>query len=637
MVVKKDLIAGLLVLVSLIARADITDTLIYLDKVIVRELKFNEYSPGSKVYSIDTLTLKTFGTGSLADILQLENSISVRTYGPGGLSSVSIRGGSSRHTAVIWNGFSLKNPMSGGMNFSSLPAGFIDEIVVQPGGSSTMYGSGSASGVIFLSNSLDLNGDGLHLGLNSEFGSFGSFNNLLSIAYSGKKVSSRLKAGYQHADNDFKFKNQEKFGKPTDTMRHAAYRRYSLLHQSSFKLGQRSVLETDLWYTDYYKKIPSLISDYEPGSAEQEDENIRMSFNFSTYGNKWFIKYRSGLLTDNIRYNDTVNMEIHNRNTSLSLINEMESKYSFNRQNILFLGIDHTFENAESGNYITTTSRNRISFFGRYHISFVKEKIDVSVEARKEYIDHEFVPFVFSVGTDFCLFSGFHLKGVTSKHYALPAFDDLYWSEDAFSRGNPDLAPEYGWNNEAGFLYRIKKDRIFVSHELSFFRNRIHSLIIWLPGVDGKWTPENVNESLSTGIEVRGNITREFHSSEFNLRYMYSFTHATIWEEGSEISMGTARIYVPAHLASLSAGYRTGRFDVRYMQTFTGKRYYDNSHTLAPYTIGDVYMSYEWKYKKICLLTYFKIMNLYNASYQIMMGYAQPPRNYALGINISFK
>jgi len=634
---RKILILASTLFTTLIVRAEITDTVISLDKVIVRGVKFNEYTSGSKIYSIDSLTLKTFGSGSLADILLTENSIAVRAYGPGGMSSVSVRGGSSRHTAVIWNGFNLKNPMSGGMNFSALPAGFIDEIVIQPGGSTTMYGSGSACGIIFLSNNLDLNGDGLNLNLNMEIGSFGAWNNLFSIGYSGRRVSSRLKAGYQVAENDFTFENQEKFGHPIDTLIHAAYQRYSVLHQTSLKIGHRSVLETDLWYTNHYKKIPSLISDYESGSAEQSDENIRLSLNLSTYGNKWFLKYRSGLLTDNIGYNDTTEPAIHTRNFSVSFINEIESNYSVSRQNRLYLGINHTYESVKSDDYTASSARNRISVFGRYQLSFGGEKIALSVEPRKEFINNRSVPFVCSIGTDICLFTGFHLKGVTSKHYALPAFDDLFWGEDNYSRGNPDLTAEYGWNNEAGILYRAENEFLLVSHEVSIFRNYIYDLIIWLPGADGKWTPENVNRSLSKGLEFLGVISREFHASVIDFRYMYSYTHALIWEEGSTENKGTNRIYVPGHVASVSAGYRIGKFDIRYLQTFTSKRYYDNYHTLDAYTLGDVFLNCKWDCKIIYLNTYLKIMNIYNTTYQIMKGYAQCPRNYAIGINVSFK
>ena len=85
---KKLVIAVLLLCAVLFAKADISDTLIHIDKVVIKGLKFNDHTTGSKIYTIDTLTLKMFASGSLADILNMENS-----------------------TAVIWNGFNLTNPM----------------------------------------------------------------------------------------------------------------------------------------------------------------------------------------------------------------------------------------------------------------------------------------------------------------------------------------------------------------------------------------------------------------------------------------------------------------------------------------------------------------------------------------------
>ncbi len=634
---KKLVIVAFSLCSVLFAKADISDTLIHIDKVVVKGLKFNEHTTGSKIYTIDTLTLKMFATGSLADILNMENSTAVKTYGPGGMASVAVRGGSTRHTAIIWNGFNLANPMSGGMNFSALPAGFIDEIAVQPGGSSTMYGSGSACGIILLSNNLSFKDDGVFLDLNSETGSFGTFNNMITLGYSGKLISSRIKAGYQIAENDFKFKNPEKYGKPIDTLKHAGFRRYSLLYQLAFKTGKYSLVETDFWYMNHFKKIPSLLSDYEEGKAEQTDENARLTLNYSTYGNNWFIKYRSGLLYDNIRYNDPAEIEIHSMNSCLSFINEVESHYTLSKHHNINLGINHTRENVVSESYTSDTIRNRTSIFGKYNLSLVSNRILISVEFRQEYVEGEFTPFVFSVGGDITLLTGIHLKGVISKHYALPVYDDLYWNEDAYSKGNPDLTSEYGWNSEAGIMHLIERKNLLLHHEITVFRNYMNNSIIWLKADDGKWTPENVNKSLSRGFEFLGNLKREYHNSTFSIRYMYSYTKALIWEKGQQENADINRIYVPEHVASISAGYRLGKFEVRYLQSFTSKRYYDNFYTLDAYTLGNIFISYDWVCNTTCFSTYLKLMNIYNTSYQIMAGYAQAPRNFSIGINFSFK
>ena len=634
---KKLVITTLLLCAVLFAKADISDTLIHIDKVVIKGLKFSEHAIGSKIYSIDTLTLKMFAAESLADILNMENSTAVKSYGPEGMASVSVRGGSSRHTAVIWNGFNLTNPMSGGMNYSALPAGFIDEITIQPGGSSTMYGSGSACGIILLSNNLTLNNSGLSLELNSEAGSFKAFNNMISLGYSGKNISSRIKAGYQVAENDFKFHNPEKYGEPLDTLKHAGFRRYSLLYQLALKTGKHSKVETDFWYMNHFKKIPSLLSDYDEGKAEQTDENISLTLNYSTFGNNWFIKYRSGLLFDNILYNDPAEIEIHSKNSCLTFINEIESHYTFGKHHAVSLGINHTQENAVSESYTSNTERIRTSIFGRYNLSMFNKRMLVSVESREEYVDDEFAPFVFSIGSEVTILPGIQVKGVTAKHYALPVFDDLFWIEDAYSKGNPELTPEYGWNNEAGIVQLLDKKNFKLYHEVTVFRNNVNNLIIWLPSDDGKWTPENVNKSLSRGFEFLGNLKKEYSYSAISIRYMYSYTKALIWEYGQADDAGSRRIYVPEHAASLSVGYLIRNFEIRYLQTFTSKRYYDNFHALDSYTLGNIFLNYTWMCNNTCFSTYLKILNIYNTAYQTIAGYAQAPRSISAGINLSFK
>jgi vitamin B12 transporter len=204
---KLSVLALFAILSTCITKAGISDSIIVLDQVTAKAVKFGGTTAGAKLYSVDSLTLKLYQSGSLADLLRNQSMIALKSYGSGGLAVVSIRGGSSRQTAIIWNGFNIRSPMNGELNFSSLPAGFIDRIMIQTGGSTTMYGSGAACGVIYLSNHLSMKNRGWHGSLNNEIGSFGSFGTLASASFSTQNVSTRIKIAYQHADNDFIFKN----------------------------------------------------------------------------------------------------------------------------------------------------------------------------------------------------------------------------------------------------------------------------------------------------------------------------------------------------------------------------------------------------------------------------------------------
>jgi iron complex outermembrane receptor protein len=271
----------------------------------------------------------------------------------------------------------------------------------------------------------------------------------------------------------------------------------------------------------------------------------------------------------------------------------------------------------------------------------LNERYTLSFESRQELVEGSAIPFVFSLGSDLKLTDGLKLKGIFAKHYALPIFDDMYWKEDAHSKGNPLLKPEYGWNYEAGVSYTIVKEAFSLFHELTFFNHHTYDLILWMPaGGDNsgeeKWMPDNMDESKSYGIEFNGNASYVLNRSAFTLRYMYSFTSALILDESQGSDPGQQRIYVPRHSASLAFGYSIQHFSIHYFQTYTGSRYYDFYHTLDSYSLADLQLGYTIQGKKAGLEINFKIRNLFDMNYQVMAGYAQPPRNFNTGLTITF-
>jgi vitamin B12 transporter len=621
-------------------RSNVADTIV-LDKVVAKGVKFNGFSIGAKSYTIDSLSLKTYYSSSLADLIQEQNLVVIKLYGSGGLATVSMRGGSTRNTAIIWNGFNLRSPMNGELNFSSMPAGFIDQISIQPGGSSTMYGSGSASGIIYLSNTLTPDNSGWKSMLNTEIGSFGNFSVIPSTGFSGKLFATRVKVGYQTADNDFVFREEGARDSVHRKMEHASFNRKSLIHQMAMKIGKAALLETDLWYINYFNKIPALTSDLGKSLAQQQEEDLRFAVNFSDYGKCWMVKVRSGFLYSNIHYQDFTPPLIETFNISRSYINEAEGKLTLGTHHTFNLGVNHTIEQGASQGYTNGAERIHYAVFGRYNLLILQNRIALSLESRKEFVHDIKIPLVFSFGSDISIARGWNIKGVISRHFALPIFDDIFWKEDGFARGNPNLKPEYGWNYESGLAHLLKREHLNLHNELTFFLNRMHDLILWLPVTlpaedESKWTPINIDNSRSKGIEFMGDAKIIFRQTGLTIGYMYSFTEAVILNTVNSVPTESPRNYVPRNSTSVSIGGNFKNLEFKYIQSYTGSVYTDETHILSGYTLGNVQIGYNLKCNIICIDTYLRVRNIFNASYQIISGYAQPPRNFAIGINFKF-
>lgn len=630
----------LLTLTGGFLHAEITDTVIVLKEVEAKGVRFEAFSTGAKVFAFDSIMLSTSKQQSLADLLAQNSLVQVTSYGPAGHAGVRMRGGSADHTTVVWNGINIKPPMSGEINYSSLTLNTIDNIFIQPGGSNTMYGTGAATGVIYLISSMPVDSSGLSTTVNMEGGSFETGKISGNLSYSGKKFTTRFCAGYQMSANNFRFKNLDKFGKPLERLQHAAFSNYSFSQQNAIRFNYHSKLESDIWYTSHSKDIPSLTSSYIAGKTAQTDDDIRAALNYSYSNQNWFFKYRLGLLasqTDYQDYSPTTNTFNNTLHKSFSFVNEIEGKYNLNPLNKIYLGINNTRQKASSESYVSSVSRNHISLFGRYNVLLFRQKLKLNSEIRQEIVDSKLIPFVCSAGWQFDFIKNFALKAIGSKLYSLPDLNDLYWGENAYSRGNPNLKPESGWSGEVGVIKKINGTFVKLSNEFTYYTIQMKDAIVWLPSdSDGKWEPQNYNTTHTEGIEYVGQALFIMENSSMSVDLSYAYTDSKAEKSDSDKTL-IQRRYIPKHKAVLALAYSYRKISIMFTQSYVGKRKVDESSlTLDPYLLANLSVNYRFLIKKVSISSYIKIENLYNTNYQVMAGYAQPPLAYYAGINFKF-
>jgi vitamin B12 transporter len=639
----------LLAFCSLGIHAQVSDSVIVLKEVEAKGIRFGKYTLGAKIFTFDSTTLATNKSGSIADLLSSRSLVSINSYGPEGMTGISIRGGSSRHTTVVWNGFNLRNAGSGMLNFSALSTGSADQVSIQSGGSSTMYGSGASTGIIFLSNNLQLGTEKSFGELTLVGGSFGrsrlystpfginlgSGSIYATVGRTGSKFSTSIKAGYQCSENNFRYKASAKKSAPIKILKHAAFNRFTFSQQNVVRTSKNSKLESDVWYSHLNKQIPSLMTNAMDGTADQEDKSFRGALNFSLIEPLWSLKVRSGLFSDKVNYIDSLILDTVSLNQSLSFINEIEGKIRIGQKFDFNLGLNKTDEFGKSTGYSEKCKRNRGSIYGRINLSPIVNRLYLSGEGRQEFLAGSGIPFVFSFSGKAIVLPELEVKGVFSKHYALPVFDDLYWAEDGFAKGNPTLKPEYGYNGELGIAYHSKQSSNQINIEITGYRNKTHDLICW--GIDKfsrKSMPSNISLSKSSGIEFSAEEKITLGKSMLEFNALYGYTHARLFDSiGAENSY--QRYYMPLHKANLRCIFSFKNFKFEYTQLYNSRRYYNKIYYMKWYTLGNLELLYFSKYKTSSYSISFKVNNVFNAFYMVMNEYAQPLRNFSLGINLT--
>ena len=99
---------------------------------------------------LDTLVLRENITASLADALATGSTIFIKSYGRATLATASFRGTAPSHTQVTWNDMKVNSPMLGQVDFSLIPAYFIDDATIYHGASSVGVTGGGLGGAVTL-------------------------------------------------------------------------------------------------------------------------------------------------------------------------------------------------------------------------------------------------------------------------------------------------------------------------------------------------------------------------------------------------------------------------------------------------------------------------------------------------------
>ena len=120
----------------------------------------------SDVSVIQREDIERHGSGGVVDVLRGVAGVQmVRNGGPAGTTSVFIRGGEQRFTAVMVDGVRVDTQTTGGVSWEAIPLSQIERIEIVRGPASALYGSDAMGGVVQIFTRKGTGGAGLDAGL----------------------------------------------------------------------------------------------------------------------------------------------------------------------------------------------------------------------------------------------------------------------------------------------------------------------------------------------------------------------------------------------------------------------------------------------------------------------------------------
>ncbi|MGB9824981.1 MAG: TonB-dependent receptor domain-containing protein [Candidatus Hydrothermia bacterium] len=201
-----------------------------------------------------------------------------------------------------------------------------------------------------------------------------------------------------------------------------------------------------------------------------------------------------------------------------------------------------------------------------------------------------------------------------SRTYREPTFNELYWPEDPFARGNTKLYPEKGTNVDLGF--RIATGNTLLSGT-TFFKY-ISNAIVWIQ--EDKYTPVNYSVVRHYGVNFSLFHSRGSISTDLNINVQKSYLSDMPYLYRPEISLN-ALIKV---------------FFTSFSFTYIGKRPERPNSTkmMPPIYLLSTSVVKKFELKNLEIEISGGAENLLDVNYSLIPGYPQPGRSFYLEMEI---
>ncbi|MFN4235319.1 MAG: TonB-dependent receptor domain-containing protein [Bacteroidia bacterium] len=609
------------------------------DTIMLNTFEFNE--PRKTIQEIlfksqhaDSVTKKAFAHLSVADILSQNSQLFIKNYGPGSLATTAFRGASAVHTAILWNGININSCMNGQLDLSLLPVFMYDNISVQYGGTTALWGNAAVAGSIQLNNRSDFN-KGLSTTIGGNFGSFDTYSQFGKVSYSNSKLSTSIRFTNTTSLNNFEFENISQNPVLKEKQKHAAFQQKNLMLENAFRFSEKVHYSLNAWHQQSKREIPPVLFQTKYGST-QDDLNTRIISELKYLTNKSKTILRNAFINEQIFFYDYMADKMYH-NRAISSSNEVEHFIKFSKHIEKHTGVNYTYQTASSEGYFKKPVLNRMAFFSALNIHLLNEKLLLNVSARKEWMPSKFIPLTYAFTSYFKVTDYLSFRTNSARVYRLPTFNDLFW----YPGGNPDLKPEEGFTHEGSIILSLidVNANAFLKHTTTAYSRRMKNWIIWLPQ-NSIWLPQNLMDVWSRGIETESELNFSVNPLRFMFQVSTSYVVSTsmIALYDGDNSVGKQLMYVPMYSGQGNFRIYFKKLYLNYNLTYIGYRYTssDNTQFLSPYWLNNIWLAKSFSFKNNSFEVSARINNLFNETYQVMLNRPMPLRHYQIGIRFDF-
>lgn len=552
----------------------------------------------------------------------------VQTGGPGGLTSVFIRGTNANQTKVFLDGIDVSDPSvpNGAFDFAHVLTFDLGRIEVLRGPQSGLYGSDAIGGVV---NIVTDKGEGpMKASVNLEGGSFGTFNQTAKISGSEDWLSYFF--GFGHFSSEDTPVTPPNLVPPGRAIKPNAYDNRTL----SLRLGATVSEQIDLGLTGNY--IQSTL-------YSTSDDFLGPESMLSRNGNnEFFTRGFAHMTLFDGRFDQTLGLaytDYDRSYTDPNIIPVIPSLYEGQRVKldyqgnlrpvegeILTLGAEREEDRLENSNPLTASIGDTAGFAQLQ--SSIGGRLFNAASIRYDANDQFGSALTYRIAPAFLIpETGTKLKGSIGTGFKAPTLDELYDNYPAYGFfANPNLRPERSIGFDGGIEQTLLPGRIVIG--ATYFANKITNLI----DINATATSYiNIGQASMFGLESFVSLVPW---DGFSIRADYTYTIAKnemiqlalLRRPRDKFSVTATLQATPTVLLSATFIYTGSWLDTNRAGTAT--------NLIAPgYTLLNLAATYDFGQG---ISGFARINNALNVHYQNPLGFEQPALGAYGGIKATF-
>ena len=576
---------------------------------------------GSSVTLISAEEIERSQRRTLPDLLQTVPGLNiVQTGGPGGKTSVFMRGSNSNHTKVLIDGIDANDPSQDGVfDFGQVLTSDIAQVEVLRGPQSSLYGSDAIGGVV---NIVTKKGEGpAQFTGRLEGGSFGTFNQSASVRGSVSRFNYSFNVAHFLADDtpvtplDLLPPGRKRINDRYENTTLSTKLGVDVTDSFGLDFVGRYTDSTLFFTGDDFSVFPSV------PAASQSEQNARQFFaraeahlalfngGFKNRMGVGYTNYRTtiqapdtgfGLPPENINHGDRIKFD-------------WQGNIELGKSSVLILGVEDQ-EDRLIDSPISAENDN-VAGFAELQSEIVPG-LFTAASVRQDDNDRFGGKTTWRIAPAYLVPNlGTKLKASYGTGFKAPSLTQLFVSFPAFNFfANPNLQPEESEGYDFGFEQPLAGDR--VRFGATYFHNDIKNLI----NANATFTSlENVGQATTEGVEAFLFVAV---TDRFKVRADYTYTRAVDDTTGLEL------LRRPKHKASLTASWLPiDRLSLSATMLYVGSQVDgDRSFSIPrldtdPYFVVNLAAEYTLN-KSVALFT--RIDNLLDRRYETPTGFQRP-------------